>query len=191
MAGIYIHIPFCRKKCFYCDYFSIESLNLLTGYIDALLLEIDIRFKYQNFEFPEISTVFIGGGTPSMLHPTMLEKIITKLEKSFNIKSDAEWSLEANPETLNFELLKEYKRLGINRLSVGVQSFVDTELQFLQRIHNSSEAEESIKSARKAGFDNINIDLIFSIPGQTPESLDITLNKTKELSPEHISAYSA
>ncbi|MFC2131225.1 radical SAM family heme chaperone HemW [Bacteroidota bacterium] len=190
MAGIYIHIPFCRKKCFYCDFFSIESLNLFTGYIDALLLEIDIRLKHQNYEFPEISTVFFGGGTPSLLYTKMLEKIITKLEKSFNIKSDAEWSLEANPETLNLELLKEYKSLGFNRLSIGIQSFVDTELQFLQRIHNSSKAEDSIKSARKAGFDNINIDLIFSIPGQTLESLDITLKKTKELSPEHISAYS-
>jgi oxygen-independent coproporphyrinogen III oxidase len=190
MAGIYIHVPFCTKKCFYCDFYSIETLKLFGRYLDALGLELELKAESFEGDIPEISTVYFGGGTPSLMYPEQLQKIIEKINTLYPISKNAEWTLEANPGTYDIERLKYFKQAGINRLSIGVQSFNDMELLFLQRIHNSKEAIEGIMSARLAGFDNISIDLITSIPGQTPEMLKNTIKHTLDLMPEHISAYS-
>ncbi|MDQ1265882.1 MAG: Heme chaperone HemW [Bacteroidota bacterium] len=189
MKGIYLHIPFCDRKCFYCDFYSVENIDLMNQYLDSLLREIEL---YKPF-IPEktiIDTIFLGGGTPSIIDPIRLKIILNKLKEFFNISLQAEITIECNPGMLSESNLLYYKEIGINRISIGVQSFVDSELLFLQRIHNSRQAEEAILLARKAGFDNISIDLIFSIPGQTMESLDYSIGRAIELKPEHISAYS-
>ncbi|MFH1049323.1 MAG: radical SAM family heme chaperone HemW [bacterium] len=192
MPGIYIHIPFCVKKCFYCDFYSVEKLTDKDKFLDYLIREIELRAKYEKSqtEIGIIDSVFFGGGTPSLLTPGQIERIIIKLKSTFSISDDAEWTVESNPGTLNLDSLNQYRKLGINRISIGVQSFVESELKFLQRIHDSDEAVNAISDAKKAGFDNRNVDLIFSIPGQTKKSLALTLEKIQQLKPEHISAYS-
>jgi len=190
MSGIYIHIPFCEKKCFYCDFYSVEKLSDKDKFVDYLIKEIDLftgRYKMLTEEF---DSVFLGGGTPSLLSPEQMKKIIDKLRCTFSIIHDAEWTVESNPGSLSPDSLKEYRKSGINRISIGVQSFAESELEFLQRIHNPDEAKKAIIDSKKAGFDNRNIDIIFSIPGQTKSSLKFTLEQIKELMPEHISAYS-
>ncbi|ROL60999.1 radical SAM family heme chaperone HemW [Bacteroidetes/Chlorobi group bacterium ChocPot_Mid] len=189
MAGIYIHIPFCVKKCFYCDFYSIEKLSLQEKFVNYLTKEIKIFSDIHPYN-KNIDSVFFGGGTPSLLTAVELELIINSLKNNFNISTNAEWTIESNPGTLTFENLREYLDLGINRISIGVQSFVESELKFLRRIHTSSEAYNSIQEAKKAGFKNLNIDIIFSIPEQTLESLNQTLDAIQELKPQHISAYS-
>jgi len=192
MHGIYIHIPFCVKKCFYCDFYSIENLTEKDKFVDYLIREIELRAENEisQGKIGTIDTVFFGGGTPSLLTPGQIERIINKIKNTFSISKDAEWTVESNPGSLSFGSLEQYRKLGINRISIGVQSFVESELKFLQRIHSSDEAINAILDAKKAGFDNRNVDLIFSIPGQTKKSLALTLEKIKELKPEHISAYS-
>lgn len=190
MYGLYIHVPFCEKKCFYCDFYSITALNLIDNYVDALLIEIDLRLKNYDKQKPKINTVFFGGGTPSILNPIQLERIIHKIKENFDITEDAEWTFESNPATFNKESLINYRKLGINRLSIGIQSFNNTELEFLKRIHNAEQAYNSIEQAREAGFDNINLDLIFSIPGQTYDTLNNSIEKALEFNPEHIAMYS-
>ena len=157
-------------------------------FIEAILKEMDMRFEKQKDDY-NLDTIFFGGGTPSILNAGQLERIFTGLNKNVNIKPNVEITLESNPGTLNFDKLKDFLNIGINRLSIGVQSFNDEELKFLQRIHNSREAENAIKSAIKVGFDNINIDLIFSIPGQSSESLRQSLDKAAELNVSHIASY--
>ena len=197
MPGIYVHIPFCQKKCFYCDFFSIENLPDIEKFIEYLIKEIDIRSEIWNRTIGRsknyeaiFNTVFIGGGTPSLLSAKQMKKITDALKSRFLISGNAEWTVETNPGTLNSDSLKKYKKTGFNRISIGVQSFVDSELNFLQRIHNSNEAVKAILDSKKAGFFNRNIDIIFSIPGQTIESLRISMDTINKLMPEHISAYS-
>ena len=190
MTGLYIHIPFCEKKCSYCDFYSITTLNLVDNFVDALLIEIDLRLKDYNRGKPKINTVFFGGGTPSLLNPNQLEKIISKLKDNFDISDDAEWTMESNPATFDKDLLLDFRKLGINRLSIGVQSFNDLELEFLSRIHNADQAYNAIGQARDAGFDNINLDLIFSIPEQTFDTINYSIEKALEFKPEHLATYS-
>jgi oxygen-independent coproporphyrinogen III oxidase len=190
MPGIYLHIPYCIKKCFYCDFYSVETLNTIKYFVDAICKEIEIFSRNENVSNLKFDSVFFGGGTPSLLTASQLSKIINKLHEHFDIDNDAEWTLESNPETLKKQLLIDYQTLGINRLSIGIQSFNDDELKFLQRIHTSKQSEYAIKEARNAGFENLNLDIIFSIPGQNNKKINITLNKIMEFDPEHISAYS-
>lgn len=187
MQGIYLHIPFCERKCTYCDFYSIESTGLIDTFVDRLLREITIRGRVT--ERPATS-VFFGGGTPSLLRPDHLARIVKALHDVHTIADDAEWTMECNPGTVSLESLTAYRSLGIDRLSFGVQSFVPEELAFLHRIHSPEQADEAMFLARAAGFTNVNMDLMFALPPQTPESLELSLSRMLALKPDHISAYS-
>jgi oxygen-independent coproporphyrinogen-3 oxidase len=189
MTGIYIHFPFCVKKCFYCDFYSLEKLDGIDGFIDNLSKEIELRIAQYNRNL-EVDSIFFGGGTPSLMKPKHLEKTLNSLNTFLTLAPDCEISLECNPGTIDIEYLAEYKKLGINRLSFGVQSFRDSELKFLERIHSSDEATIAISTAMDLGFDNVSLDLIFALPDQTLSDWDYSLNKAIELNPNHISAYS-
>jgi oxygen-independent coproporphyrinogen-3 oxidase len=187
VSSLYFHIPFCERKCIYCDFYSIETLSPLEQFLKALEIEIELQEQFHGETF---ETIFFGGGTPSLLSPSQVEKIFHVIYQYFSITSDAEITLEANPETVDEEKLKSYRSIGINRISFGVQSFFDDDLQFLSRIHNSEKAKESIQLARHVGFDNLNLDLIFALPNQTLERWEKNLEQAIELEPTHISAYS-
>lgn len=187
--GIYIHIPFCVKKCDYCDFLSAPSdEKTMIAYVDALKNEI----KLYNEKMSEylVDTVFIGGGTPSILDEKLIAEILKVLEENCNIKEDAEITIECNPGTVTGEKLEFYRLSGINRLSFGLQSANDVELKSIGRIHIYKEFLESYYLARECGFKNINIDLMSALPGQTVESYMNTLQKVIGLNPEHVSAYS-
>jgi oxygen-independent coproporphyrinogen-3 oxidase len=189
--SLYIHIPFCEKKCIYCDFYSLEkSEQYIDDYIEALNAEIDIYSKDSRFANGELSTIFFGGGTPSILEPEQIDAILQKVFYSFKFAPDIEITLEANPGTVSKNKLTGYIAGGINRLSFGVQSFYEDELKFLSRIHNSEQAIEGYKLARDSGFRNINLDFIFALPNQTTEKWKMNLQKAIELSPEHLSTYS-
>jgi oxygen-independent coproporphyrinogen-3 oxidase len=186
----YIHIPFCEKKCIYCDFYSIENLSLRSDFVDLLIREIDLKLTGNpKLSGRELQTIFFGGGTPSLLEPRELERIIQKLEEYFRISSDCEFTLECNPGTVTLEKLRGYRSLGVNRLSFGVQSFDTQELKFLGRIHDAEQARDAVSLARKAGFDNVSIDLIFALPGQSESTLHHSLKEAIALETDHISAY--
>ena len=190
---LYIHIPFCVKKCDYCDFLSAPAdRGTQKAYVDALLREIQGygRAGKENAIFPDVSSVFIGGGTPSILEGSDICRIMAQARENFCISPDAEITIEANPGTLTAEKLQAYRNAGINRLSLGLQSTDEQELCALGRIHTYEEFLESYRLARQAGFSNINVDLMFAIPGQTCEGWFRNLRTVAELEPEHISAYS-
>ena len=188
--GIYIHIPFCRRKCLYCDFCSFTGIDAATRsrYVDALVREL------RSYSAPlapyTVNTVFIGGGTPSLLAAEEAERVFDALRTCFDLAPDAEITSEVNPATADGEKLARWRAAGVNRLSIGVQSFSDTELRALGRLHTADEAEAFYRAARRAGFANIGLDLMYGIPGQTAASLAETLRRAVALSPEHISAYS-
>lgn len=188
MAGLYIHIPFCKQACYYCDFHFSTSTRYRSQMIDAITREVELQKAYLNHEI--LDTIYFGGGTPSILASTEIEKLINSIHQSFRIKTHPEITLEANPDDLSIGKLKELKSLGINRLSIGIQSFNAKTLKFLNRAHDSVEAIKCIENARLAGFENISIDLIFSIPGQTINELNEDIDQTLALDPEHISVYS-
>lgn len=185
---LYIHIPFCVKKCQYCDFLSGPSdQETRDRYIEALLAEIR---AVQNAERYEIVSVFIGGGTPSVLKAEAIASVMEAIYRKFSFSADAEVTIEANPGTVDLEKLTIYRRTGINRLSLGLQSTDPDELKMLGRIHSYEDFIQSYQQAREAGFDNINIDMMFAIPGQSGEAWRQHLHQVAELKPEHISAYS-
>ena len=188
--SLYIHIPFCARKCNYCDFLSAPATtHVQEQYLHALLEEIKTRSN--NFKDRQVQTVFIGGGTPSIIPPYQIKEIIAKVKSCFNISKEAEITIEVNPGTVNDkESFEIYKSCGINRLSIGLQSANDQELKVLGRIHNFSQFKKTWEQARAAGFDNLNIDVMAALPGQTVESYRDTLEKVCALKPEHISAYS-
>lgn len=188
MYGLYLHVPFCEKKCSYCDFYSIESMTHIERYTDVLLQEIALR-KHQ-YDGTSITSVFFGGGTPSLLTPEAIGRINQALRSATDIADDAEWTMECNPGTVTLERLEAYRAAGINRLSFGVQSFTASELEFLDRIHDAHQAEQAMALARSAGFDNVNMDLMFAVPGQTIDTLTHNLERMIALAPDHISAYS-
>ena len=181
--GIYIHIPFCVKKCLYCDFCSTSDWAQKDEYVDELINEI------KEYKGIYVDTVFIGGGTPTVLGERLI-RVINAVKENFSLTEDYEFTVEANPGTVSTELLREMKKAGVNRLSLGVQSFNDNELKALGRIHNSESAEDAFYMARRAGFDNINIDIMLSTPEQTLKSVECTLDIIERLEPEHVSAYS-
>ena len=187
---LYIHIPFCVKKCAYCDFLSGPSDDKMRQeYVDVLVQEIqDAGDKYGKQY--QVSSIFIGGGTPSLLDESQIYAIFKTLHQVFLIQEQAEITIEANPGTVTTEKLVAWKQAGINRLSIGLQSTDNQELKSLGRIHTYEDFQETYRMARASGFSNINIDLMSAIPGQTKESLKQTLERVAELSPEHISAYS-
>lgn len=182
----YIHIPFCVRKCAYCDFLSFPAeTGEQRRYADALREEIRSRRTDVS-----VDTVFIGGGTPSVLPAEWIAEILEELRRNYAVSRDAEISIEVNPGTADAEKLRIYQEAGINRISFGCQSFLDEELRLLGRIHSASEISGSVKAAREAGFDNINLDLMSGIPGQTLQSWEETLLQALYSGPEHISAYS-
>ena len=186
---IYIHIPFCVKKCDYCDFLSAPAdLETKEKYVEALINEIKLN-KNKMSEYV-VDTVFIGGGTPSLLEENQISKIMSVLRDNCNMSENPEITIECNPGTSTESKLLEYKKSGINRISFGLQSTNDEELKSIGRIHNYAGFLESYNLARKCGFDNINVDLMSALPGQTLKSYEETLNKVVRLEPEHISAYS-
>ena len=186
---LYLHIPFCLRKCNYCDFLSFPAADQTQDkYTDALCREI---IEAGEFTGPyHIRSVFLGGGTPSILSIYNIERIMNSIRDSFPLDSQTEISLEANPGTLSFEKLLAYRRAGINRLSIGLQAADDRCLRMLGRIHTWSECKENYIQARRAGFDNINIDIMSALPGQSLESYLHTLEEVTALEPEHISSYS-
>jgi oxygen-independent coproporphyrinogen-3 oxidase len=187
MAGIYIHIPFCEKKCIYCDFYSEADHSDRNIFIQFLLKEIEMYNRYFNLE--KIETIYLGGGTPSLLEPMQVKKILTYVNKNFKVCNNAEISFEVNPGTVDKQKLLDYKYIGINRLSIGVQSLHEEDLKFLTRIHTVDESLSCYEAARLSGFENISIDLIYGLPTQTIESWKKVLNQAIELKPQHISAY--
>jgi len=183
MAGIYIHIPFCKKKCIYCNFYSVVRTPLMDEYVDAIVKEVcGMRC--------EVETIYFGGGTPTLLPIHSLEKILQTLYDNFDFHPNVECTIEGNPEPLSFEYLCELKKIGFNRISIGVQSFNDEILRFLGRTHTAKEAILSIKNAEKAGFDNISIDLIYGIYLRKIEDWEKELQTVFQLPVKHLSAYS-
>jgi oxygen-independent coproporphyrinogen-3 oxidase len=186
----YLHIPFCEKKCIYCDFYSIENVSLRGEFVELLLQEIALKLAASpSLSGRTLETIFFGGGTPSLLTPEELARIITALKSHFTISENVEFTLECNPGTVTLAKLSGYRALGVNRLSFGVQSFDQAELDFLGRIHNAAEAREAVRLARAAGFENVSIDLIFALPGQNEATLANTLREAIALGTDHISAY--
>ena len=187
-AGIYLHIPFCAVKCMYCDFYSItDRENSIPTFIKAIIQEIkECKIDASGWI---IDTIFIGGGTPSLLSENMIESILSQLHKKYDLSNIREITIEANPGEAPKDRLKSFYKMGINRVSIGVQSFQPNLLQFLTRIHDRDQIFEIYDNARDAGFDNINCDLIYSIPGQTWSNWSDDLDTISAMSPEHISAY--
>ncbi|HEX3030604.1 MAG TPA: radical SAM family heme chaperone HemW [Clostridia bacterium] len=187
--GLYIHIPFCKSKCHYCDFNSFSGRDsIVPAYFDSIKREITLysdRLKSYT-----IKTIFLGGGTPSYIDPHYIYEVMNLCRKKLDITSNAEISIETNPGTLTYEKLIAYKDIGINRLSIGLQAWQNHILKGLGRIHTNSEYIENFYEARKAGFSNINTDLIFGLPGQTLKDWNETLERVIELKPEHLSCYS-
>ncbi len=186
---IYIHIPFCVKKCLYCDFLSgVFDEKMQRRYVAALCTEI--KYMAPGFKESEVVTIYVGGGTPSWLSEDLMDDIITTVKQNFHVNPLAEVSVECNPGTLSSEKLNLYRSIGINRLSIGLQSANDDELKELGRIHDYNRFLHTFDLVRKAGFDNVNVDVMTGLPHQTIEKLEKTLNAVTMLRPEHISAYS-
>lgn len=186
---LYLHIPFCVRKCNYCDFLSMPAKEeVRRRYVNCLLEEI--RQRGEQWGEYQVSTVFFGGGTPSLLAGVQIRELMEAVRSFFSLDSDAEVTIECNPGTLDRQKLSFYQTAGINRLSIGLQSAVNRELELLGRIHTYEQFLENYDLARKMGFENINIDLISALPGQKTEDWEYTLKRVLELRPEHISAYS-
>lgn len=188
MPGLYIHIPFCIKKCRYCDFISFAGRHGLEGYFRALKKEVSLAAP--SVSHLTFDTVFLGGGTPSIAPEGEIVSLFEALYENFRIAPDAEITMESNPGTLNMAKLSEYRKAGVNRLSIGLQSADDALLRRIGRIHTYREFEDSYRMAREAGFQNINVDVMYGLPGQTEVDFLNTLRTLADLAPEHISAYS-
>ena len=186
MAGIYLHIPFCKQACSYCDFHFSTSLKHKTDLVNALVKEI---IQKKDLLKTEINTIYFGGGTPSLLGLEDLNLIIDALYLNFNVSQNIEFTFECNPDDLTQQKLKELKQIGINRLSIGTQSFFDEDLQFFNRAHNSNQAEQSILLSQDLGFENITIDLIYNAPTLTLKKWEQNLDKVNQLKVPHLSAY--
>ena len=187
MAGIYVHIPFCRSKCFYCGFYSVASMRLKENYLKALLREMELRKDY--LPDREVSTLYFGGGTPSCLDEVELEMICDKIRKNWLIRQDAECSIEVNPEDATLQKLTGFRRLGFNRITIGVQSFNDDVLKQINRTHTAEQAVRAVGMAKESGFDNIGIDLIIGLPGSDVAELERDLRKVGDLAVDHVSVY--
>ncbi len=185
--GLYIHIPFCEHKCDYCDFYSVTNFDDYVRFTDTILLQMeDYAEKTGDYT---VDTIYIGGGTPTVLPVKRMLEIIDGIYRNFNVSENVEFTMEANPATVNKKMLKKYFKAGVNRLSFGLQSAIDEELNALSRIHTFDDFVESYTMARDVGFENINIDIMYGIPGQTQRSLGYTLEQVCDLEPNHISLY--
>ena len=187
MSGIYIHIPFCRKKCSYCDFHFSTSLKYKTELLAALQKEIKLKQKL--FEKETVNTIYFGGGTPSILNELELNQLVETIHNNYNVDENVEFTIECNPDDITTKKLNEYKKSGVNRLSLGVQSFFDDDLQFFNRAHNANQAEQSILKTQDTGIENITIDLIYNSPLLTLKKWEQNLDKFISLNVPHLSAY--
>jgi len=191
--SLYFHIPFCTHRCAYCDFNTYANQEeMIPAYVDALCKEIEFvvhNSRGRQLPSPTIHTIFFGGGTPSLLSPLQFDSIFKSIRSAFTLTSDAEISIEANPGTVTYEALSQLREIGINRISYGVQSSNMEELQMLERTHNFFDVIEAVTSARRAGFDNLNLDLIYGLPEQSMDTWQSTVKRILDLHPEHISAY--
>ena len=185
MSSIYLHIPFCKKRCTYCNFFSTTLLEKQEEYVNTLLKEIELRKNY----ITNPSTIYLGGGTPSTLPIELLEKIFTSLDKNFNLSNVEEVTIECNPDDLNIDYVKGLKSLPINRLSMGIQTFNEEELKVLGRRHNAKNAIKAVENVYNSGIKNISIDLMYALPGQSLSTWEENLNTALSLPISHISAY--
>ena len=187
MAGIYIHTPFCKRRCIYCDFFSTTQSEKKPAYVHALCQELDMRKNY--LEGEDIETIYLGGGTPSQLSQKELEEIFSTLYNIYKVKDNAEITLEANPDDLTPEYVHMLRTLPINRISMGIQTFQEETLKLLHRRHTARQAIEAFQRCREADFQNISIDLMYGLPGETLDTWKENLQQAITLRPEHISAY--
>ena len=187
MAGIYIHIPFCKRRCIYCDFFSTTRSEKKSAYVHALCRELEMRKDYLQGE--DIETIYLGGGTPSQLLREELEEIFNHIYKVYPVKEDAEITLEANPDDLTPEYVAMLRQLPINRISMGIQTFQEETLKLLHRRHTAVQTIDAFRRCREAGFQNISIDLMYGLPGETLDNWIADLQQAIDLRPEHISAY--
>ena len=187
MAGIYIHIPFCKKLCFYCDFYHIISSDDNSAFVDALVKEASLRQDYLGTE--TVSTIYIGGGTPSLFSIKELGTIFNQINKLFRVEENCEITIELNPDDVNPAYLAGLKKLNINRISLGIQSWRDSDLKMLNRRHDSVQATTAIKETFKAGFENVTIDLIYGIPGMSREEWASNLDFSFSFDIKHLSAY--
>jgi oxygen-independent coproporphyrinogen III oxidase len=187
MAGIYIHVPFCKQACTYCDFYFSTNLRSKEAYVKSLLSEIEIRQNY--LETKKIDSIYFGGGTPSLLSDKDLESIFLKLNEFYSWDKLSEITLEVNPDDVKLENLKNWQKNGINRLSIGLQSFDNNELAWMNRTHTAEQSIGSVKLAQDVGFGNLSIDLIYGSKFQTKKSWEQTLETAVELNTQHVSAY--
>jgi oxygen-independent coproporphyrinogen-3 oxidase len=187
MAGIYLHIPFCKQACYYCDFHFSTNQELRSEFVDALVHEVVLQRSYLGSD--PVSTIYLGGGTPSLLPEPDLQRILNCLRENFAVSPAAEITLEANPDDLTLPLLTSLRKMGINRLSIGIQSFQPDILRSFNRAHSAEQASNCVPLAREAGFANISIDLIYGAPGQSFTDWQSDVQKALALAPEHLSAY--
>ncbi len=187
MAGIYIHVPFCKQRCHYCDFYKTTQLLKQPELVQALVSELEIQSKH--LQYDEVETIYFGGGTPSVLSQDELEHILGATFANYNVVDEVEITLEANPDDLSEEKLAELADLPINRLSMGIQSFQDEQLKLMNRRHMAQQAIDAVKNAQAAGFDNISTDLIYGLPGLSPEAWQADLEQMAALNIQHMSAY--
>jgi oxygen-independent coproporphyrinogen III oxidase len=190
-AGIYLHIPFCRSRCSYCDFATdvFKNTETVERYVAALTKEIENFSRLSALDSRLVDTIYFGGGTPSLLSPRQLEKILDSIHRKFPVEKNIELTMEMNPATVTLETLKEYRRLGVNRASFGAQTFDDTELKRLGRRHTAQDVRETIELLRKADFANVSFDLIAGLPRQTLADWERNLDEALKLKPEHLSLY--
>lgn len=185
-GGIYIHIPFCVRKCDYCDFYSVTDFSLIPDFLRALIREMEMRSAHADFP---CDTLYLGGGTPSVLKPEQLCRILDTAFQCFDLHSHAEITAEVNPGTVSPESLREFRNIGINRINIGVQSFSEENLRFLGRIHTAQEAALAPEWAKKAGFDNMGLDLIYALPGQSEKDWALDMEQALGFAPAHLSCY--
>lgn len=187
--GLYVHIPFCKSKCYYCDFLSFSKDDKMAPYVDALVKEL-VSYGKQINGVHTISSIFIGGGTPTVLSPFLLQQVCETINQYFSLEEDLEWTIEANPGTVTDEHIEVFAKVGINRVSLGLQACQNTLLKAIGRIHLVEDWRSTIEKLQKANFTNLNTDIMFGLPGQTVEDFKETLSAVTEMGIPHISAYS-
>lgn len=187
MSGIYFHIPFCKSRCTYCDFYKTTDTNKISSLVDALKKELILRNDYLNER--TIQTIYFGGGTPSLLSPNQISELLCEGKKVYSVLKNAEITLEANPDDLEISYLHQLRNVGINRLSIGIQTFSKQGLKLMNRRHTTEQAIDAVKNAQKAGFDNISVDLIYGIPQMDNEQWQANLDTIFKMNIQHLSAY--
>jgi oxygen-independent coproporphyrinogen-3 oxidase len=187
MAGIYFHIPFCKSKCTYCDFYKTTTISRISDLVTAVKKELSLRVDY--LDKRKINTIYFGGGTPSLLSAMQFRFLLNHCEQLFEVSDNAEITIEANPDDLDIKYLKKIREAGVNRLSIGIQTFSGSGLELMNRRHTPQQAIDAVKAAQAIGFDNISVDLIYGIPGMTNEQWQKNLDHVFEMNIQHLSAY--